>query len=66
MSRRATVEKRLESGETLARTPRGGSFLSIFSRIDNGSHDVRSVNHQAEHREEGELVDSLLGIERAG
>jgi hypothetical protein len=34
--------------------------------LDNESHDVWSVNTEAEYHEEGELVDSLLDVELVG
>jgi protoporphyrinogen oxidase len=42
------------------------AILATLNVLDNESHDVWSVNTEAEYHEEGELVDSLLDVELVG
>src|SRR5712691_1992444 len=42
------------------------AILATINVIDDESHDVWSVNTEAEYHEEGELVDSLLDVELVG
>jgi protoporphyrinogen oxidase len=42
------------------------AILATLNVLDGGSHDVWSVNTEAEYHEEGELVDALLDVELVG
>ncbi len=42
------------------------AILATLNIVDGASHDVWSVNTEAEYHEEGELVDSLLEAELVG
>jgi protoporphyrinogen oxidase len=42
------------------------AILATLNIVDDQSYDVWSVNAEAEYHEEGELVDSLLGVELVG
>ena len=39
------------------------AILATLNLVDGASHDVWSVNTEAEYHEEGEVVDDLLDIE---